>query len=138
MGEGMFWVGLGALGGVALLAMLRLVAPSRLDIGVFGTTCSIYAVYVGLALGGPLPTVILEALIAVAAPLIVLALWRHRIVLMPAFLLFHAGLDLAHELLSVGFPPLWYVQACLSLDVVFAIGAYVLMRRASKNQGNLP
>ena len=124
-----FWVGLGALGGLALLGLLKLIAPSRLDIGVFGAMCSIYAIYVGLAIAEPPGVVIGEAAIAVLVPLLALAFWSQRAVLLPALLIAHAGLDLVHHLLSAGFPPVWYVQACLSLDVVFALGAYLLMRQ---------
>ncbi len=55
--------------------------------------------------GELLTIVIADAAVVTLAALTVLAFWSRRVILLPIALIAHAGLDLFHHSLSMGFTP---------------------------------
>jgi len=129
------WLGAGALFAlIALLAAARL--GRRSELGLLAAVVAIYALYAGMAIGAPAPVLALETAIAAAGILTAVYGWSRRVLVLPALLAAHAGVDAGHLIADGTVAPEWYAMACISADLLLAAGALALLRSYQTREGH--
>ena len=87
------------------------------------------AIYIGVALPGPVDVLVGETAVACAVCMVAWVLHERRSRWLVACVGVHAGIDLGHFVVDGAPVPDWYIWGCLGYDVAFALGAAMLLPR---------